>query len=569
MKSLPYFSLFLILILSACDSATTELPNKNPDTPKLQTGNSEAALPIVSRCTSCHGKYGDLSMDGAPFLSGQSEQYLVTAMTGYVTDVRKHAPMKRTLGFLSENDRLDLAAYFANSKRAWKASAIKRTNQKDPQQIVEELSKRGKIVPCASCHGDDGNSPNAGVPSLATLTPEYIEIALNGYLNGERVDPFMSNFKLALTGVDIKSLAQYFATHQPKKTRLPSKGNIAAGKKASRQCVGCHGLKGNSPVPSIPSLAGQNTSYLIDAMQTYKKGTRKNRMMRDAIKQVNNKTIIDIAAYYASQTPTKSSSTSKRKFTPLEDGEKIATVCNACHGKNGNSTQAEIPSLTRLHPTYLRTAIKNYKNGNRRHKVMSTLVAYLSDVEIDKVALYYETQSPAMSKYHGKGNDKEARKIVAQCNNCHGNNGNSDKVKIPSLAGQSAQYLERAIYAYRSDKRRHEDMKNAVKELSPQDIANIATYYASRKPHELPKRAFLSPKKLSKKCDRCHGEKGFSTNPAVPRLAGQVPAYIEHALLDYQSERRTHSAMRVMSEVLSLVEINAIAQYYFEQGQNR
>ncbi|MDH5219222.1 MAG: hypothetical protein OEX19_16075, partial [Gammaproteobacteria bacterium] len=82
-------------------------------------------------------------------------------------------------------------------------------------------------------------------------------------------------------------------------------------------------------------------------------------------------------------------------------------------------------------------------------------------------------------------------------------------------------------------------------------------------------RTLLSPQQLSKKCDHCHGENGYSTNPAVPRLAGQVPAYIEHALLDYQNGQRTHSTMNIMSGVLSLVEINAIAEHYFQQGKDR
>ena len=569
--------LLLIFSLSACDSSKTSdsakisLPVEAPKVQKSVVGDSHAALSIIDACESCHGKKGEVSQDGTPFLAGQSEQYLLKAMTGYLNGQREHENMRNILDPLSDKDKHDLAAYFASSSTAWRESNILKTDLVDVKRMIDRLTKQGKIVPCASCHGKDGNSRNPGAPSLSILEPEYIEIALRGYINGERKDPFMTNFKLALSGIDIESLSHYFSRHTPKKTHLPSRGNAKKGKKVIGECVGCHGVRGNSLVPSIPSLAGQNANYLVTAMQAYKNGKRSNKVMADVTKKMNTRRMENIAAYYANQIPAKGKKTSKNKikFRPLQEGGDIAAVCNACHGPNGNSIQKGVPSLTRLHPDYIQAAIKNYKNGNRKHEMMTTLVSYLSDVESEKVSLYYATQVPTVTKFKGKGSENEARKIVGQCNNCHGTNGNSEKLKIPTLAGQNVSYLISAIQAYKSGERQHEDMQKAVMDLSQEDIKNITTYYGNQKPLAVKERILVSPKVLSKKCDRCHGEDGFSTDPLVPRLAGQIPSYIVHALLDYKAERRENSMMKAMSDVLSLSEMNAIAEYYFQKGKNK
>ena len=569
--------LLLIFSLFACDSSTTpdsaktSLAVKALENQKSIVGDSHAALSIIDACESCHGKKGEVSQDGAPFLTGQSEQYLLKAMSGYLSGQREHENMRNILEPLSDQDRRNLAAYFASANIAWRESNILKTDLVDVKRMIDELTKKGKIVPCASCHGKDGNSRNPGAPSLSLLEPEYIKIALQGYINGERKDPFMTNFKLALSGIDIESLSHYFSRHLPKKTHLASRGNAKKGNKVISECVGCHGVKGNSLVPSIPSLAGQNAKYLVTAMQAYKNGSRNNKVMSNIVRRMSTKRMENIAAYYANQIPTKGKKNVKSitQFRPLQEGREIAAVCNACHGPNGNSIKKGVPSLTRLHPDYIQAAINSYKNGTREHEMMTTLVSYLSDVESEKVSLYYATQVPTVSKFPGKGSEKDARKIVGQCNNCHGTNGSSDKPKIPTLAGQDVTYLTQAILDYKSGQRHHEDMQKAVMELSEEDIENVTTYYGNQTPRAIKKRTLVSPKVLAKKCDRCHGEDGFSTDPLVPRLAGQIPSYIVRALLNYKTERRENSMMKAMSDVLSLSEMNAIAEYYFQKGKNK
>jgi cytochrome c553 len=62
-------------------------------------------------------------------------------------------------------------------------------------------------------------------------------------------------------------------------TTAHAAGSAEAGQARSIVCAGCHGVDGNSFNPEWPSLAGQNESYLIKALQSFKDGSRQNVLM--------------------------------------------------------------------------------------------------------------------------------------------------------------------------------------------------------------------------------------------------------------------------------------------------
>ncbi|THF72410.1 MAG: cytochrome c [Methylophaga nitratireducenticrescens] len=72
----------------------------------------------------------------------------------------------------------------------------------------------------------------------------------------------------------------------------------------------------------------------------------------------------------------------------------------------------------------------------------------------------------------------------AVCATCHGTDGIATMPSYPNLAGQNAEYLESALKAYR-DKQRQGGMAAIMQmqaaNLSDEDIANLAAYYASLK----------------------------------------------------------------------------------------
>jgi cytochrome c553 len=79
--------------------------------------------------------------------------------------------------------------------------------------------------------------------------------------------------------------------------------------------------------------------------------------------------------------------------------------------------------------------------------------------------------------------DVAAGKEKAQlCAACHGADGNTPMTpEFPKLAGQPADYLEKALRDYKKGMRKNPVMMPMAQGLSKQDIKDLAAYYASLK----------------------------------------------------------------------------------------
>jgi len=68
------------------------------------------------------------------------------------------------------------------------------------------------------------------------------------------------------------------------------------------------------------------------------------------------------------------------------------------------------------------------------------------------------------------------------CAACHGPDGNTPTgPDFPRLAGQHYDYLLKSLRDYKSGARKNPIMGSQVGNLSPQDMADIAAYYAGQK----------------------------------------------------------------------------------------
>ncbi len=76
---------------------------------------------------------------------------------------------------------------------------------------------------------------------------------------------------------------------------------------------------------------------------------------------------------------------------------KAKEVCAACHGVDGNSTDANNPRLAGQYPDYLAKALRDYKSGERNNAIMKGFAATLSRKDIENVAAYFATQKPVLS----------------------------------------------------------------------------------------------------------------------------------------------------------------------------
>lgn len=67
-------------------------------------------------------------------------------------------------------------------------------------------------------------------------------------------------------------------------------------------------------------------------------------------------------------------------------------------------------------------------------------------------------------------------------------------------------------------------------------------------------------------CSTCHGVDGNETiNATFPRLAGQYPEYLVHALKSYADGTRDNAVMMPIASALSLADMEDLAAFYGKQ----
>lgn len=71
------------------------------------------------------------------------------------------------------------------------------------------------------------------------------------------------------------------------------------------------------------------------------------------------------------------------------------------------------------------------------------------------------------------------REAARQCMACHGLDGIARQPDAGNLAGQSAFYLRNQLEAFRSGERRHPQMNVIARDLSDQEIADLAAWYSA------------------------------------------------------------------------------------------
>ena len=369
------------------------------------------------------------------------------------------------------------------------ASAQPRINADDGPELrtlyanSQDVAEGKRIVEssCAGCHGANGVSESPGVPHLAGQRPAYLYLELKAYQAGVRGESAMNNVVRPLSDDALFKVAAYFASLDPPQTNAANGASatapdpVQAGKTAAAGCAGCHGDGGISKTPGMPSLVGFDPKYLVGAMKAYKSGLRKNDMMTSMLASVTDASMNDIALYFALQKPA-------RAQTPAAGdkaaGATAAAACAGCHGSDGVSGNPATPSLAGQDATYIASALQAYKQGTRSDETMKGLAASLDDSAIKNVAAFYAGQEP---KQPNVRKPLTAEEWAQRCDRCHGVNGNSADPRLPALAAQRLDYLEKVLQAYRTGARKSPQMAAMSDVLTDQDIANVAAHYTRQK----------------------------------------------------------------------------------------
>jgi len=338
--------------------------------------------------------------------------------------------------------------------------------------------------------------------------------------------------------------------------------DLAAGKAiAEADCAACHGLDGRGASSEIPNLTAQPAQYLIEAMHAYRDGGRLHAALQDMITGMSEADINNIAGYYASQTPLEHDDDQTSVETNLSGGTAVVVICEQCHGENGISTTPGVPNLAGQQPAYLIASTLGYQNGTREHEDMGEMLAELDQVDIEKMAMYFASQSAPMRAAPPLGDPLAGEADSASCGKCHGARGISHEPMVPSLAAQDPVYLVSAIKAY-GNHERGDETRMPVK--SDEQINNIAAYYATQSMTATVEET-LTGQEMAAKCDRCHNPPAGQNKLNIPTLRGQSHDYLVKAITEYRDADRDNSMMHKMSARYSNEMIEALASYYASQ----
>lgn len=360
----------LLMALAGCGEGG------RPAAQKTVPGDLAAGKTFVERdCKGCHGLDGRGIAPAIPHLAAQSDHYLVAALQAYKTGRRVHAALKDMATRMSDGDVRNIAAYYASLPPL--PAAAKSAQAPSPFEHGKALS-----VPCAKCHGTDGNSQTPGIPSLAGQQSGYLVIAMQEYLNSERKATAMHAVVPGLKKRDMESLALYFASQATAPRPGKPIGDAAAGEPLTAVCGGCHGSHGVSSDSATPSLAGQDARYLVGAIKAYRT-TRQRESMRMYVRGLSERDIDNIAAFYSAQ----KASPAERGQTLVQD---LTDKCERCHAAGAAESAAMVvPKIDGQDRDYLVMALRAYRDDRRDNSAMHRMSLPYSDAIIDSLAAVY------------------------------------------------------------------------------------------------------------------------------------------------------------------------------------
>lgn len=160
---------------------------------------------------------------------------------------------------------------------------------------------------CSACHTADGSRGSAANPIIQGQHPEYLVKQLTEFKSGKRDNAIMKGMASALSEDDMKNVAAFYASKQPKPGAARNKELVALGEKiyrggiADRQvpaCAGCHSPSGSGIPAQYPRLSGQHSDYTELQLKGFRDGVRKNNaVMTGVAAKMNDREIKAVADY--------------------------------------------------------------------------------------------------------------------------------------------------------------------------------------------------------------------------------------------------------------------------------
>lgn len=202
------------------------------------------------------------------------------------------------------------------------------------------------------------------------------------------------------------------------------------------------------------------------------------------------------------------------------------------------------------------------------------------------VAMTLSLSAPALagsSTAPAEGDAEKGKEIAAgTCAGCHNPDGNSIIPTNPILAGQHEAYTVKQLMEFKEGdngepaKRFNPIMAPMVAALSPEDMRDLAAYYAQQTPQtgisneksvdllELGEIIYRGGNLENEvpACASCHSPNGNGLPPNYPRLAGQHADYTYAQLRAFDKSRKNdNEVMQLVVSRMSAREKRAVAEF--------
>lgn len=188
----------------------------------------------------------------------------------------------------------------------------------------------------------------------------------------------------------------------------------------------------------------------------------------------------------------------------------VLANCTRCHGPEGGGRgTGAFPILAGQNQAYLLASLKAYASGERASGVMQPIAAGLDEAVLEQLAEHYAKLPPVASADSAqpdpaaiaRGSELAAvgvrERKVPSCIHCHGPARAERNPMYPDLAGQYPDYLALQLRLFAAGERGGTEYANimhtAAQRLTPEQMRDLADFYASLDPSDDPEPGPDSP----------------------------------------------------------------------------
>ena len=161
-------------------------------------------------------------------------------------------------------------------------------------------------------------------------------------------------------------------------------------------CAACHGIDGNSTVPTFPKLAGRHPEYIAFELREFRSGRRRSDVMAPVVATLDPADFPALGAYFGARKPLPgkggdpAAAQAGRKLYAEGNEASGVPACGGCHEEDASGGK-RFPRLAGQHREYLMDQMEKFRSGARGGPAagpMRAIARRMTDEEVRAVSEY-------------------------------------------------------------------------------------------------------------------------------------------------------------------------------------